>query len=367
MSGGMNFEKVEIDEKNYIRIPADKLKNFVKDVFVNLGVDERGASVTADILVDADLKGIESHGVQRLKRYVDGLKNGVVNPRPNIKVEKSMPSAVLVDGDFGLGQIAAHFSMNLAIERAKKYGSCVVLVKNSNHFGIAGYYAEMAAKNDMIGLAMTNARPLVAPTGSVEKLLGTNPIAFASPYKENMCFLLDMATSIVTSGKMEVYRRKGKNLPAEWAINSDGEFVYTPEEALWGALLPLGGLYEITGGHKGYGLGMMVEILSGILSGANFAWKVGNTRGPERANVGHFFMAVNPEIFMPLEEFKNRMEELIEGTKKSKKHPEFKKIWFHGERSQLTRETRLRIGVPIYKKVYEEIKAIGRELGVGEL
>ena len=359
------FEKVKIDE-NYVRVSKDELFNFIVRIFVKLGVPEEHARMVADNLVMADLHGIESHGVQRLKRYVDGIRKGGVNIKPNIRIVKEGSSYALIDGDEGLGQVVGTFAMRLAIEKAKKTGIGVVVVRNSNHYGIAGYYALMAAKENLIGISMTNSRPLVAPTWGIERLLGTNPIALAAPMEDGY-FLLDMATSVVPSGKLEVYRRKGKNIPEGWAMDKNGKITTDPEDFFaGGALLPLGGFGELHGGHKGYGLSVMVDILSGLLSGGTWSKYVGNT-AEKNSNVCHFFMAINIENFVPLDEFKRSITKMVNEIKSSKLHPQAQRIWIHGEKGFLTAKTRLRIGVPIYRKVFEEINRIAEELGVEKL
>ena len=365
----MDFEKVKIDERDYVRVPKDELMRVVQEVFVSLGVPKGDAYIVAENLVMADMRGVESHGVQRLKRYVDGIKNGAVKTKPNIKIEKESPIHALVDGDGGLGQVIGHYAMNLAIGKAKKNYFGIVGVKRSNHYGIAGYYALMAVKENMIGISLTTSRPLVAHTGSMEKFIGTNPISLTAPSNSKYPFFLDMATSVVPSGKIEVYRRKGKPVPEGWAISTEtGEIITDPAEILSpkGAILPLGGLGELLGGHKGYGLSAMVDVLGGILTGAAWSKYVGQTQQPN-SNVGHFFMVINPEAFMPLDEFRDRMSKMIEDLKNAKKHPKFEKIWVHGEKGFLTYETRLKKGVPVYKKVFNEINEIAKELKVEPL
>ncbi len=363
------FEKVKIDERGYLRVPKDRLMEFVTEVFVKLGVPEDDAKIVADNLVTADLRGIESHGVQRLKRYVDGIKVGAVNIHPNIKIVKESPVFAVLDGDEALGQVAGYRGMKLAIEKAKKVGVGMVGVRNSNHYGIAGYYAYMAVKEELIGMSMTTSRPLVAHTGAMEKFLGTSPISLAAPVEGRRSFLLDMATSVVPSGKVEVYRRKGKNVPEGWAISTEtGEIITDPNEILSprGTILPLGGLGELTGGHKGYGLSAMVDILAGILNGATWGKHVGGT-SDKGSDVGHFFMAIDPGAFGDKEEFKKNMKKFVEELKSARKHPKFDRIWVHGEKGFLTMDTRLKIGIPIYKKVVAEMNAIAEELGVKPL
>ncbi len=361
-----SYEKeVLFPPQDYIRVNHEDLKKFVKKVFLKLGVPAKDAEITADNLVTADLRGISSHGVARLKRYVDGLRNGVVKAKPEIKIIRESPVHALVDGGFGLGQPVAYKAMKIAIDKAKKNFFGIVGVRNSNHYGIAGYYSLMALKEDLIGISMTNSRPLVAHTGALGRTIGTNPISFAAPSKEEPEFVLDMATSVVPIGKIEVYSRRGKPIPEGWAIDEEGNLLTDPSVALKaGTLLPLGGLGELLGGHKGYGLSVMVDILSGILTGANWGPFVGPTQGPEPSNVGHFFMAINVEAFMPLEEFKERMEELKRHLKTAKLHPKFKKIWIHGEKSWLTMRYRMKHGVPLYVKVVNSLREVSKEVGV---
>ncbi len=364
------FEKVKVDENEYVRVPRDELFNVVKSIFVALGVPESDAEIVAENLVMADLRGVESHGVQRLKRYVDGIKAGGVKVNPNIKVVKESPVYALLDGDEALGQVVAHRAMRMAIEKAKKNGVGIVGVKNSNHYGIAGYYAYKIAKEGLVGISMTTSRPLVAHTGAMEKFVGTNPIALGAPIAgEKEPFLLDMATSVVPSGKIEVYRRKNKPVPGEWAISTEnGEIIRDPNVILspGGAILPLGGLKELSGGHKGYGLAVLVDIMSGVLMGATWSRHVGGT-SDKRSDVGHFFMAIDPGAFGDADEFKKNMKKMVEELKNAKKHPNFERIWVHGEKGHLTMETRLKIGIPIYKKVYDEINNIAKEVGVKPL
>lgn len=359
------FEKGHIDE-NYVRVPKDELFSFVVKVLVKLGVPEKDAETVADNLIMADLRGIESHGVQRLKRYVDGILSGGINLKPEIRIIREGASYALIDGDEGLGQVVGRKAMRLAIRKAEESGIGVVAVRNSNHYGIAGYYALMAAEEGMIGISMTNSRPLVAPTGGVERLLGTNPIALAAPAGDRP-FLLDMATSVVPIGKLEVYRRKGRPIPEGWAIDSRGSITTDVERVFnGGALLPLGGFGELFGGHKGYGLSVMVDILTGILSGGTWSRHVKNT-SEKHSEVDHFFMAINVEAFVPLDEFRAKMSRMVEELKGSRKHPDFERIWIHGEKGFLTAETRLKIGIPIYRKVLEELNGIAEMVGVEKL
>ncbi len=362
------FEKTVVDE-NYVRIPKDRLFEFVVDVFKNLDVPEEDAEIVADNLIMADMRGVESHGVQRLKRYVDGIEKNAVNVHPNIRTVKESPVFAVLDGDEALGQVAGYKGMKMAIEKAKKVGVGIVGVRNSNHYGIAGYYALMAVKEGLVGISMTTSRPLVTHTGAMEKFMGTSPIAVGAPVENDHPFLLDMATSMVPSGKIEVYRRKNKPVPEGWAISTEtGEIITDPRKILSpkGTILPLGGLGELHGGHKGYGLSAVVDILAGILNGATWSHHVGGT-SDKHSDVGHFFMAIDPGAFGDIEEFKMNMKKFVDELRGAKKHPGFERIWVHGEKGFLTYETRLKLGVPIYKKVLDEMNNIAEKLGVQTL
>jgi len=359
------FEKVEVDE-NYTRFPKERLHRFYVDILTALSVPEEDARIVADNLIIADLRGIESHGAQRLKRYVKAIEKGTINLRPNIKVEKESKVHALLDGDEGLGQPVSYRAMNMAIEKAKENYFGIVGVRNSNHFGIAGHYALMAVEEEFIGVSMTTTRPLVIPTWGIEKVIGTNPIAVGAPVKDMPPFLLDMATSVVSTGKFELYRRKNKPIPEGWGVDKHGEITTDPDVVLSeGAELPLGGLGELLGGHKGYGLSLVVDILSGVLTNATWSKWVKNT-DERNSNVGHMFIAINIESFMPVDEFKRRMQEMILDIKKSKAK-EGKKIWYPGEKGALTAETRSKLGIPIYYKVLQEINEIAEKVGVEKL
>jgi L-2-hydroxycarboxylate dehydrogenase (NAD+) len=259
-------------EKTGDTVWAEPLKDFCTQVFEKMGVPHDDAEVTSDVLVLANLRGIDSHGVARLKRYVDGLRDGVMLPRPKIEVVHETPTTALMDGGAGLGQPVGVRGMQLAIEKASEMGVGFVAVRNSNHYGIAGYYALMALENEMMGISSTNADVLVVPTFSRDALLGTNPIAVAAPAGQERAFVLDMATSTVPRGKLEVYDRMEKPIPLGWATDEQGIPTADAQQVLenfkaraGGGLLPLGGAGEEFGGHKGYGLALLVDILCGVL------------------------------------------------------------------------------------------------------
>lgn len=356
-------EKGELVDGMYTRVNHEALTQFVGKVLERFGVPSEDAAITAQVLVKADLRGIESHGAARLKRYTDGLKNGVVKTNPNIATIYETPVTAVLDGDSGLGQVVSHKAMNMAMTKAKQNHIGLVAVRNSNHFGIAGFYGLMALRQNLIGLVMTNSEPLVAPTFAKQKLLGTNPICVAVP-TGGEGFVLDMATSVAPIGKIEVARRIGKKVPLGWGIDADGRITDDPEEISEGALIPLGGFGETLGGHKGYGLGVVVDVFSGVLSGASWGGNVGKTQGPAAANVGHFFGAMRVEAFMPLEDFKARMSKFVRSLKDADKVTGLEEIYVAGEKSAYTEQVRRKVGVALDAKTVDMLTQLGLETGV---
>jgi LDH2 family malate/lactate/ureidoglycolate dehydrogenase len=354
----------------YVRVTASSLKRLVKNIFTALGVRESDAEVVADVLVTADLMGISSHGVQRVERYVAGIECGAVNVNAEMKFIVDSGAISVLDADNGLGHVAALKAIMYAIEKAKQFGVGVVLVKRSHHYGIAGYYALKAVEYSMIGISMTNSEPLVAYIGTVERYLGTNPIAFAIPRKHPPPLLYDGALSVTPVGKIEVYSKIGKEVPAGWVISSTGEIlsgdakrVHEAIKKREAAILPLGGYLEELGGHKGSGLALVVDILCGVLSGAAWGSHVGYTT-VKNANVGHALIALDISRFMKLEEFYERLEQMIREIKSLKKSPWTENIWIPGEKAWLTMQTRLKIGIPIHLNILENLKKTASRIGV---
>lgn len=371
----MSFELYErekpVPPEEYVRVEHSSLKEWVKNVYVKLGLREDHAEVVADVLVTADLMGISSHGVQRVGRYVGGIKKGTVNLRPKIRIVRDFGATALVDGDNGLGHPVALYAMKVAVEKAKQYGVGLVLVRNSHHFGIAGYYPLKAAKQGFIGITTTNSEPLVAYTHTVVRYLGTNPIAVAVPRRTPPPILFDAATSVVPVGKVEIYSKMGKKVPPGWVIDLEGRILTGDAREVLrairerrAALLPLGGVGEELGGHKGSDLSMLVDLFSGVLSGAAWGWHVRHTISDRPANVGHTVAAVNIEAFMDRELFFDRLERFINEIKSLKKHPEAERIWIPGEKAWLTMQTRLKIGIPIHRNVLNELRKISEDVGV---
>lgn len=357
-----------------IRVQAAPLKAFCVRVFEKLGVPAEDAKMTADNLVSADLRGISSHGVARLRRYVNGLRDGVMLPRPEIKVLHETPATALMDGGDGLGQPVSVRAMRLAITKAQEFGAGFVTVRNSNHYGIAGYYAMMALEKDMIGISMTNAAVLVVPTFGRDAMLGTNPISVAAPAGSQWPFVLDMATSTVPRGKLEVYNRQEKPLPVGWATDENGVPTDDAAQVLknllaraGGGLLPLGGAGELLSGYKGYGLALLVDVLCGVLPGAGYANNI-YPKTPEGkplpANVGHFFGALRVDAFRPLDEFKATMDDIIQRLKDTSKAEGQERIYIHGEKEYEITEERKGNGVILHPKVAADLKAIADEAQV---
>ena len=345
------------------------LRRFCEEALKKLGVPAGDARTTTDVLVTADLRGIESHGVARLGRYVAGLKKGFMRPTDQSRIIKETKATALVDGGQSLGQVVGRKGMDLAIKKARDTAVGVVAVRNSNHYGIAGYYSLMALEHNLVGVSTTNAGPLVVPTFGRTAILGTNPISLAAPALKEKAFVLDMATSTVPRGKVEVYNRLGKPMPHGWAVDETGRSSTDPKRVLnalanrlGGGLLPLGGEGEDLGGHKGYGLALMVDVLSGVLSGAATGLQV--YADEQRPNVGHFFMALDPAAFRPLEEFRRDMDRLARELKDSPKAHGQDRIYVHGEKSFARMEKYRQVGIPLDPKVVENLKKIGADLGV---
>jgi LDH2 family malate/lactate/ureidoglycolate dehydrogenase len=339
-----------------------------------MGVTAEDAQITADVLVQANLRGIDSHGVARLARYVNGLRDAVMLARPEERVVVETPTTLTLDAGAGLGQPVSFRAMSRTIEKAREYGCGFAAVRNSNHYGIAGYYAMMALEHDMIGFSTTNAAVLVVPTFGRDAMYGTNPIALAVPAGERRPFVMDMATSTVPRGKLEVYNRQDKPLPLGWATDERG--VPTSDAArvlenfvkrVGGGLLPLGGAGEEFSGYKGYGMGLMVEILSAVLPGAAFLTSVypkDENGKPLPANLGHFFGAWRLDAFRPLAEFKADMDRLIDELKGANLAEDAERIYVHGEKEFEESRRRAEQGIPLGAKVEASLKQIAAELDI---
>lgn len=357
-------------------IGFDTMKSFMKDVFTGVGVPEEDAAVCADILITSDKRGIDSHGVGRLKPiYYDRIKDGIQNPVTNFEIVKEGPATAVVDGHDGMGHVIGKRAMQMAIDKAKKYGMGMVAVRNSTHYGIAGYYVLMACEQGCIGMTGTNARPSIAPTFGVENMLGTNPLTFGMPTDEEFPFVLDCATSITQRGKIEVYDRLGKTLPEGWVIDEEGNTKTDAHDVLkdlvkgTAALTPLGGIGEDTGGYKGYGYATVVELLSAALQGGSFLKGLlgFDEKGNKRPyHLGHFFMAVDISAFTELESFKKTAGDILRELRASKKAPGEERIYTAGEKEYLAWQYRKSKGVPVNAPLQRDMLQLKKELGLNQ-
>jgi L-2-hydroxycarboxylate dehydrogenase (NAD+) len=348
-----------------------QLFNFTNQVFQHIGCPAAQAELAAEVLLSADLRGIDSHGVARLSGYVRLWEAKRVNAKPNIRIIHETPSTAVVDGDSGLGLVVAPFAMQVAIEKAKKVGTGWVSVQNSNHFGIAGYHAMMALEYEMIGMAMTNASPLVSPTFSTERLLGTNPICVTIPAGEEPAFVADLATTTAANGKLEILQRKNQEAPLGWIQDKEGNPSTNAHELkTGGALLPLGGDRE-HGSHKGYALGAVVDIFSAVLSGANYgpwvppfpAYVPMPTDMPGKG-IGHFFGAMRVDAFRPAADFKLHMDNWIRRFRGAKTVAGEEKVLIPGDPEREMEALRMKEGIPILDVVVTDLSAVGERFGI---
>jgi LDH2 family malate/lactate/ureidoglycolate dehydrogenase len=344
----------------------------MRDVFIGLNVPKEDAKIIAEVLITSDLRGIDSHGIQRCKMYYDRIKEGIYETTTKIDIIKDEHGIALLDGNCGMGHVIAYKAMKMAIKKAKKYGIGAVAVRNSTHFGIAGYYSLMAIKEGMIGLAVTNARPSIPPTFGAEPMLGTNPLTIGAPTDENFPFLIDCATSIIQRGKVEVNARINKPLPKNTVIDDKGEIMTDPNKVLdkmlerKAALLPLGGRGEETAGYKGYGYATVVELLSAALQeGIYLRDTLGIVEnGQKRLKVGHFFLAINTESFIGLKSFKKTAGNIMRELRGSRKIPNTERIYTAGEKEYIAEKNRKEIGIPINQSLQNDIKTMQTELSL---
>ncbi|MDR3693480.1 Ldh family oxidoreductase [Mucilaginibacter sp.] len=349
-------------------ISESALRIFTQNIFLAMGCSDEHAALSADVLIKADLRGIDSHGVARLVGYVRLWEKKRINTKPNITIVHQTPTTATVDGDAGLGLVVAPFAMRLAIEKAEKYGSGWVSVRNSNHFGIAGYHSLMAVEKDMIGFAMTNASPLVAPTFSNERLLGTNPMCYAFPAGKYPPVVVDMATSAAANGKLEIAQRSGKQVLEGWIQDADGKITTDPHALKsGGSLLPLGSDRE-HGSHKGFGLSATVDILSAVLSGANYGpWVppfvsfLEPPSDPVGLGIGHFVGAMRVDGFRPVDEFKANMDNWISRFKSASTVDPNQKVIIPGEPELEAEADRTKNGIPIVDAVWDDLLGLAEK------
>lgn len=358
-----------INNTKYINF--DLLERFMADVFVKLGVPADDAKIVADVLITSDKLGIDSHGIGRFKPiYIDRIKDGILNPVTKIDVIKETYTTAILDANDGMGHVVSKKAMEMAIEKAKIYGMGMVTVKNSSHYGFAGYYPLMASKEGMIGITGTNARPSIAPTFGVENMLGTNPLTFAIPTDEEFDFLLDCATSTSQRGKIEKYSREGKPLPEGWVIDDEGNVRTDTDQVLVdltkgkAALTPLGGVGEELAGYKGYGYATVVEILSSALHLGPFMkalTDVDESGNKKPYKLGHFFIAINVENFVEIDKFRKQTGDMLRELRSSKKAPGCDRIYTAGEKEYLTYQYRKDKGVPMNDVLIKQINELNNK------
>ena len=350
------------------------MNRFLIDAFVGHGVPEKDAALCADVLLESDRRGIESHGCNRFKPiYIDRILNGTLKPVTEIEILKETPTTVVMDAHDGMGMVASHKMMEMLIQKAKTYGMAGGSICNSTHYGIAGYWATMASKEGLIGITGTNARPSIAPTFGGENMLGPNPLTFAIPTDEEFPFCLDCATSIVQRGKIEYYARAGKETPAGMVVAQDGS-VMTDSDAILKALVdgtaalaPLGGEGEEMAGYKGYGYAAVVEILSAALTGGPFMKALTGLAADgsrQMYHLGHFFFVINPEFFMGEDTFRKTAGDICRALRASQKAPGAERIYTAGEKEWLVWQERKDKGVPVGEAVQKEILAVRDKLGL---
>jgi LDH2 family malate/lactate/ureidoglycolate dehydrogenase len=354
-------------------VPADIIVDFIMDVFQGLGVPEDDARICADVLIASDVRGIESHGVGRLKYYYDRIRAGIQFTVTEMEIAKESETTALVDGHHGMGHVIAYRSMRLAMDKARQHGLGAVAVRNGTHFGIAGYYPLMAAAEGMMGFTVTNARPSIAPTFSTEPMLGTNPIAFAAPSDLPFPFCFDGATSISQRGKIEVAARAEKPVPEGWVIDAEGNAATDPDRILedlgnaTAALLPLGGAGELLAGYKGYDLATLVEILSAALCGGMFLKDLlgvaeDGSRRPYM--IGHFFLAIDIEHFIPVEVSRRITGQIMRALQNARKAPGADRIYVAGEKEYEMEEIIRQQGIPVNANLRQELQFMRDELNI---
>lgn len=362
-----------VEKDSMILLPCNFLEDFMVASLQKLGLPKKDAQTCAQITIMASKRGIDSHGVERFKmffydRLVTKHQNAVTQP----EIVRESPATAVIDGHNGMGQVIASTGMNLAIKKAKKYGIGMVAVRNSTHYGIAGYYAELATKQNMIGVTGSNTRPSVAPTFGVENLLGTNPFTFGMPTDETFPLIIDSATSLAQRGKIEHYARLKKRIPAGWVISDKGETVTNAQKALQGltdgtcALTPIGGLGTVYGGHKGYGYSLVVEVLSSALQQGNYLKALSGMKDGKNVpfGIGHFFIAMDINAFVEPEKFKKTTGDILRILRNSKKIPGYERIYTPFEIEHETELKRTKEGIPVNPQTQKDLVTIKKELGL---
>ena len=354
----------------YLRVQRSTLEEFCKNIFQICGLSPRDAQITSAVLVSADARGIPSHGVGRLLRYLNGLQEGLMRPNASVECVVDTPSSLVLDAHGAMGAPVAAKTMQLVIKKASSHGAAFASVRNSNHFGIAGYYAMMALDADMIGVAMTNTAALGVPTFARQAMFGTNPLAFAAPANREVAFVLDMSTTTVTRGKVEVFHRLGKELPFGWALDRYGQPAKDADTLLddmaerkGGGMLPLGGVGTINGGHKGYGLAVMVDILSSVLSGGPFLQAVRDT-STSSARVSHFFGAIKIDTFRDPKAFRQDMDKMLASLRTCPPAEGAERVYFAGQKEFENERLASIRGISLPLDVYDQLQKIGKQYKV---
>lgn len=359
-------------EENMI-VPVNELKAFIKETLLAIGIPAEDSDIITEVIITSDLWGVRSHGIAHLRMYYERIKKGLQLPKTEWKVVKDTPTTAVVDGGMGMGMVVGHHAMSLAIKKAKEYGLGAVAVRNSSHFGVAGYYPLLAAKQNLVGLTFTNAHPSTAPTFGVRPMLGTNPIAFAAPTDEEFPFMYDAATSVVPRGKVEVYRRAGKPFPEGWVVNAEGLPATDTQNMIAEmnegkvALLPVGGAGELFAGHKGYNLATIVEIFSAAFQNGTYLWGLTDEDedgNPQFLRIGHFFMAIDVEHFVPLDTFKQITGNIMRELRSSPTMPGEPKIYTAGEKEHYHTLKVMGEGVEIPPGVQKSLAIMRDELNL---
>lgn len=355
-------------------VPWELMNAFLIDAFQGYGVPEADAAICADVLLESDRRGIESHGCNRFKPiYIDRIVNGTLLPVTKVEIVKETPTTLVMDAHDGMGMVASHQMMERLLEKVRACGMAGGAIRNSTHYGIAGYWSGMAAKEGMIGITGTNARPSIAPTFGVENMMGTNPLTFSLPTDEEFPFCLDCATSIVQRGKIEYYAREGKDTPAGMVVSRDGSAMTDSQDILralvdgTAALAPLGGIGEELAGYKGYGYAAVVEILSAALAGGQFMKALTGLSPegkPQMYHLGHFFFVVDPDAFVGREAFRKTAGDICRALRSSQRAPGCGRIYTAGEKEYLTWLERRDKGVPVGEAVQRELLEIRDRLNL---
>jgi len=354
------------------RVAAPQIRQQLVSVLRAWGMSEAHATTTAEMMLETDLRGVDSHGISMLPTYDREFRAGRLNMRPVFKTLRDAPAMALIDADASLGHPVSAEAMNLAVDKCRVSGVAVVSVVNSHHFGAAGCYAKIASDRGVIGMVTCSTRGVtMVPTFGAEPIMGTNPLAFAAPAGRNPAFLLDMATTTVAAGKVKVYKLNHKPLPAGWTVDGSGQPVTDPEEAFHyvfdrpeGGITPLGGAREV-GGHKGYGLAVMVHILGGVLAGASFSPIRRLTQGPsDPHNIGHFFMAIDPKAFRPAGAFEEDLDQVIDVLHDAKRAEPDQPVMVAGDPENFTRRERLEQGVPVPEDLMAQLRDVAKSADV---